>query len=323
MNGSAHGLGVAQPRMKAARVHEFGPPEVISFEDVDVPSPGPGEVLVEVAAAGVGPWDGWIRSGKSVLPQPLPLTLGSDLSGTVVAVGDGADRFALGERVFGVTNPRFTGAYAHYALADAAMIAPKPEGLGEIEAASVPVVAVTALQALFDEAKLVAGEHVLIHGGAGNAGRFAVQMARAAGLRVATTALSHEVAQLSGLGLDRVIDAETERFEDRVQDVDAVIDFVGGGVQDRSFGVLRRGGRLVSAVAAPAAQKAKAFGVSAHFFLVSVTTDKLERIGALLSAGALRPHIGLVLPFTQAREAHDILEGRRPNPGGKIVLHVK
>src|SRR5580698_6600782 len=117
--------------MMAWRVHEFGPPDVMRFERVQVPSPGPGEVLVKVAAAGVGPWDGWIRSGHSALPQPLPLTLGSDLSGTIVAVGDDVTDFAVGEAVYGVTSSRFTGAYAEYAVASAAMMAGKPERLSD------------------------------------------------------------------------------------------------------------------------------------------------------------------------------------------------
>jgi NADPH:quinone reductase-like Zn-dependent oxidoreductase len=137
----------AHPSMKAWRVHEFGPPDIMRFEQVPRPDPGPGEVLVKVEAAGVGPWDGWIRAGKSALPQPLPLTLGSDLSGEIVTVGLGVSDLRVGDQVYGVTNPRFVGAYAEYALACAAMISRKPTSLTYIEAASVPVIAVTAWQA--------------------------------------------------------------------------------------------------------------------------------------------------------------------------------
>src|SRR5688572_28429950 len=162
-----------QSGMKAARVHQYGPPGTITLEDLPIPVPGPGEVLVRVHAAGVGPWDGWVRAGKSVLPQPLPLTLGSDFSGVVAAVGTGVAEFAPGDEVFGVTNPRFTGAYAEYAVAAAGMIAKKPPSLTHVDAASVPVVAVTAWQALFDEARLERGASVLIHGAAGNVGGYA------------------------------------------------------------------------------------------------------------------------------------------------------
>src|SRR5918994_4115329 len=137
--------------MKAWRVLEFGPPETMQFERIPVPSPSPGEVLVKVHAAGVGPWDGWIRGGRSVLPQPLPLTLGSDLSGEIETVGPDVTGLRVGDQVYGVTNPRFIGAYAEYALASVAMIAHKPITLSHVEAASVPVIAVTAWQGLFDQ----------------------------------------------------------------------------------------------------------------------------------------------------------------------------
>jgi NADPH:quinone reductase-like Zn-dependent oxidoreductase len=140
------------------------------LESVPRPDPGPGEVLVDVHAAGVGPWDGWIRAGKSALPQPLPLTLGSDLSGTVAAVGSGISELAIGDQVFGVTNTQFLGAYAEYAVASAGMLAKKPASLSYVEAASVPVVAVTAWQGLFEHARLEAGQTVVIHGAAGNVG---------------------------------------------------------------------------------------------------------------------------------------------------------
>jgi hypothetical protein len=146
--------------MKASRVHRFGPPEVISLEEIDRPEASDQEVVVRVNAAGVGPWDSWVRSGKSVLPQPLPLTLGSDVSGTVVALGAGVRGFKIGQAVYGVTNPRFTGAYAEYAAASASMLAAKPHRLSDVEAASVPVVAVTALQMLF-HAKVRSGQRVL------------------------------------------------------------------------------------------------------------------------------------------------------------------
>src|SRR5262249_33295284 len=135
--------------IKAARIHRFGPPSVIVIEDLPRPAPGRGEVLVRVAAAGVGPWDALIRSHKSVVKVPLPLTLGSDLSGVIEEVGRGVSEFTGGDEVYGVTNPDFCGAYAEYAVATAAMVAHKPRALSHVKAASVPVVAVTAWQMLF------------------------------------------------------------------------------------------------------------------------------------------------------------------------------
>ena len=214
--------------MKANRIHQFGPPEVIVFEDVERPEPGFGEVLVRVEASGAGPWDCWVRAGSSVLPQPLPLTLGADLSGVVEAVGPSVVAFKPGDELFGVTNARFTGANAEYALASTAMIALKPGRLGFIEAASMPVVAVTAWQMLFDHAGLVPGETVLVHGGAGNVGSYAVQFARLAGARVVATASAQDIDKVQALGAEKVIDFRAQRFEEELKDVDVVIDTVGG-----------------------------------------------------------------------------------------------
>lgn len=308
--------------VKACRVHRFGPPCVISLETIERPEPGPGEVLVRVKAAGVGPWDAWIRAGRSALPQPLPLTLGSDLSGVVAAVGPDVTAFRAGDAVFGVTNPRFTGAYADYAIAAAGMLAPRPDRLDDIEAAAMPVVAVTAWQALFEQARLTHGQTVLIHGAGGNVGAHAVQLAHRAGVRVIATAGARDAGYVRTLGADRVIDYRTQRFEDAAGSVDAVIDLVGGEVQARSFAVIRRGGALISAVSPPDAALAAAHGVRAAFFLVEVTTARLMTIAGLVGKGALGPQIGAVLPLAAARVAHEMLEGTRPHPRGKIVLRV-
>ena len=309
--------------MRAWRVHEFGPPDVMRFEEVPRPAPGSGEVLVKVAAAGVGPWDAWIRAGKSALPQPLPLTPGSDLSGEIVAVGPGISDLHAGDQVYGVTNPRFIGAYAEFAVASAAMISMKPGSLSFVQAASVPVIAVTAWQALFDYAHLEAGQTVVIHGAAGNVGAFAVQLARRAGVRIIATAAANDVAFLHDLGADTVIDFKTQRFEEQVRGADAVIDLVGGETQVRSFHVLRRGGKLISAVSPPDQDVAENHGVEARFFLVNVTSSQLAQITALLDRGELRTHVGAVLPLEDASEAHLMLEHLRPLPKGKVVLAVE
>jgi NADPH:quinone reductase-like Zn-dependent oxidoreductase len=308
--------------MMAWRVHEFGPPNVMRFERVLRPSPGPSEVLVKVEAAGVGPWDGWIRAGKSVLPQPLPLTPGSDLSGEIVAVGPGVSDPHVGDPVYGVTNPRFTGAYAEYAVASAAMVSRKPTSLTYIEAASVPVIVVTAWQALFDQAQLKAGQTVVIHGAAGNVGAYAVQLARRAGVRTIGTAATDDLPFVRSLGANTVIDFRTQRFEEEVRDADAVIDLVGGETQKRSFQVLRRGGKLISAVSRPDQHLAQSHGVDAAFFLVNVTRQQLAAIAGLIDGGQLRTRVGAVLPLADAREAHFMLDRVRPQPKGKIVLTV-
>lgn len=308
--------------MMAWRVHEFGSPDVMKFERVPRPEPGPGEVLVKVAAAGVGPWDGWIRSGKSALPQPLPLTLGSDLSGEIVAMGPRVTELRVGDQVYGVTNPQFVGAYAEYALASAGMVSNKPTSLTPVEAASVPVVAVTAWQALFDHAQLKAGQTVVIHGAAGNVGSYAVQLAHHAGLQTVVTASTGDISAVRNLGANTVIDYRTQRFEKEVQSADAVIDLVGGETQDRSFQVLRRGGKLISAVSRPDRDLAERYGVEPTFFLVDVTSQYLTKIARFIDDGKLRTNVGAVLPLSDAREAHLMLERVRPPPKGKIVLEI-
>jgi len=307
--------------MKANRIHQFGPPDVIVFEDVDRPVAGEGEVLVRVKASGVGPWDGWIREGKSVLPQPLPLTLGSDLSGVIEEVGIGVDDFKVGDEVFGVANPRFTNANAEYAVVSARMIARKPKGITDVEAASLPVVAVTAWQMLFDHGGIQSGQTVLILGAAGSVGSYAVQLARSAGARVVATASSKDADYVRSLGAERVIDYRAEfPTRDDVGPVDLVLDGVGGEAQGRALAVVRPGGRLVSIVSQPDQSEAERLGVKATFMLVDVTSTALRSISELIEAEKLKTEVGTVLPLSELRQAHEMLEGARPKARGKIVL---
>ena len=307
--------------MKAVRIHRFGPPEVISLDELPKPEPGRGEVVVRVKAAGIGPWDGLIRNGKSVLPQPLPLILGSDLSGEIDSVGAGVNELQVGDEVFGVTNERFTGAYAEYAVAKAAMLAPKPKRLNHTHAASVPVVAVTAWQMVFDLGQLSSGNAVLVHGGAGNVGGYAVQLAKRAGAMVIATASVENDSYVRRLGADGVIDYRTRRFEERVKDLDAVLDTVGGETLDRSYGVLKRGGIIISSAAQPSMERAEQHGVRAIFFLVQVTTQRLKIIGEMIDAEMLQTEVGEVLWLDEARRGHEMLEGA-PHRRGKIVIKV-
>ena len=233
--------------MKAAHIQRFGPTNVIMIDDLPRPEPNVGDLLVRVKAAGVGNWDVLIREGK-VQGEPLPLILGPELSGTVAGVGARVSGFKVHDEVYGATNKQFTGAYAEYALASARMMAQKPKALSFIEAASVPVVTVTAWQMLFDYAQVTAGQTVLIHGAAGNVGAYAVQLAKQAGLHVIATAGSADFGYVRGLGAERIVDYKKERFEDSVTAVDAVLDTFGGDTQQRSLQVLKPGGILVSSV---------------------------------------------------------------------------
>jgi NADPH:quinone reductase-like Zn-dependent oxidoreductase len=307
--------------MQAVRVHQFGGLEALVVEEVPRPVPGEGEVLVRVAAAGVGPWDAWIRSGRSVLPQPLPLTLGSDVSGIVEQVGSGVPQFSAGDAVFGATNRRFIGGYAEYAVASVELLAKKPQHISFIQAASLPVVACTAWQMVFDYGKVDNNKRVLVHGGAGNVGAHAVQLARRVAGEVIATAFTKDVAYVQSLGAHRVIDVSTSRFEDVVHAVDVVLDTIGGDTQDRSFGVMRPGGTLVSATSTPDQDKAARHDVEALFVLVEVSTERLEQIATLVAGGELTVNIGDVLPLSEARTAHEMLAGK-PHKRGKIVLTV-
>jgi NADPH:quinone reductase-like Zn-dependent oxidoreductase len=307
--------------MQAIRVHQFGGLDSLVLEDVPRPAPGDGEVLLRVKAAGVGPWDALVRSGRSVLEQPLPLTLGSDVAGVVEQAGPGVSQFRAGDAVFGVTNSRFTGGYAEYAVASAVKLAKMPPRLGFVEAASVPVVACTAWQMVVDHGKVDPTKRVLVHGAAGNVGSYAVQIARRAAREVVATALSHDVAHVETLGAARVIDVQKVRFDEVLTDVDVVLDTIGGETQERSFAVLKPGGVLVSAVAPPDQEKAARHGVRALFFLVEVSSHRLEQIAALIEAGELTTNVGDVLPLAAARVAHEMLAGK-PHKRGKIVLTI-
>jgi NADPH:quinone reductase-like Zn-dependent oxidoreductase len=306
--------------MKAARVLQFGPPNVIMTDDLRRPEPGAGQLLVRVKAAGVGNWDALIREGKVEL-QPLPLILGSELSGIVEATGAGVSGFKAGDEVYGATNQQFSGAYAEYALASAGMMAQKPKTLNFIEAASTPIVTVTAWQMLFDYAHATTGQTVLIHGGGGNVGAYAVQLAKQAGLHVVATAASDDLDYVRDLGAERVVDYRTERFEELLTGVDVVLDTVGGDTQQRSLQVLKPGGILVSVVSPVPEATQKRYGVRAAYLYVEVTTARLNEISQLFDSGKLVTNVGTVLPLEEARTAHEMLGGA-PHRRGKIVLSI-
>lgn len=301
--------------VKAVRIHRFGPPEVIAVEDVPLPSPGEGEVLVRVAAAGVGPWDAIIREGRSkVSPQP-PLTLGSDLSGSVQAVGPDVAGFSVDDEVYGVTNPQFCGAQAEYALASAAMIAPRPARLNRVDAASAPVIAVTAWQMLFEYADAKQGGAVMITGAAGNVGAYAVQLALQAGVHVVAVSRPRDQAVLRRLGAQVIVDSDSPGT---LPQVDAVLDTVGGPTAELYVGAIRPGGKLVSVVSQPLPQRPD---VQSLFFYAEVTTERLRTLSGLFESGKLSPRTGSVLPLAQARVAHEMLAGA-PHQPGKIVLQL-
>lgn len=308
--------------MKAARVHRFGNPQVIAIDELPVPTPGANQALVRTACAGVGPWDALIREGKSAVNVPLPFILGSDLSGVVQAIGPGVTQFQTGDEVFGVTNPQFIGAYAEFALVSTNMVAPKPQALSFEEAASAPVVAVTAWQMLFEYANARPGQTVLIQGAGGNVGAYAVQLASQAGLHVFATASAADAEFVKSLGAATVIDYRMHRIEDVVGAVDIVLDMVGGAARDRAFAAIKPGGILVTVVSEPPPRLAGSSTVRAVFFLVDVSSECLSKVASLFEQGKLKPRVGTILHFGQVRIAHEMLAGA-PHKPGKIVLSLR
>jgi NADPH:quinone reductase-like Zn-dependent oxidoreductase len=306
--------------MKAARVLRFGPPNVITNDDLPRPEPAAGQLLVRVKAAGVGNWDALVREGK-IPNESLPLTLGYELSGIVEGLGAEVSGFKTADEVYGATNEQLTGAYAEYALPSVKMMAQKPKTLNFVEAASAPIVTVTAWQMLFDYAHVSAGQTVLIHGAAGNVGAYAVQLDRLAGLHVIATASSADLEYVRRLGAGKVVDYKKERFEESVTGVDVVIDTVGGVTQQRSIQVLKPGGILVSVVSPVSEEAQKRYGIRTAYFYVDVTTARLNKIAELFDTGKLVPDVGTVLPLEKARIAHEMLGGA-PHKRGKIVLSI-
>ena len=309
--------------VKAVRIHEYGGPDVVRYEESPQPEPGPGEVLVRVHAAGVNPVDWKTRSGggqADKIGDRFPMVLGWELSGTVEEIGPEVDGLVVGDEVFGLVRfPQPGETYAEYAAVPAHELAPKPPGLSHAEAAAVPLAALTAWQALFDAGGLESGQTTLVHAAAGGVGHLAVQLARWKGARVIGTASAANAEFLRSLGAEPV-DYADQRFEDVASDVDLVLDSLGGEVLERSFSVLRPGGVLVSIRAQPSSEQAERHGVRATRVLVEPNADELRRIASLLESGEVRPVIHEELPLSEVGRAHQLSE--EGHTRGKIVLRV-
>lgn len=307
--------------MKAVEIERFGGPDTLRIDEIPVPKPRGREVLVKVRAAGVNPVDYKIRSGKypPIKEDSLPYVLGRDVAGDVVALGAEATKFIIGEDIFGM--PRIgRGGYAEYVVLDEDEAAHVPAELDYLSAGAVPLAALTAWQGLFRHGGLRAGQSVLIHGGSGGVGHFAIQFAKARGAHVVTTVSATHVDFARELGADRIIDYKARRFEDEVSDVDMVFDLVGGETQDRSFECLKRGGILVSTLNEPSQEKAEMFGVRALRYTVEESGDDLREIARLIDAGLVKPHVSKVFPLAKAAEAQLFVE--KNHPEGKVVLAV-
>jgi NADPH:quinone reductase-like Zn-dependent oxidoreductase len=304
--------------MKAIRLHARGGPEAFAYDEAQQPRPGEGEVLVRVHAAGVIltelSWSPtWTtRAGE---PRPLPVIPGHELSGEIAALGAGVRGVSVGDLVYGLNDWYWDGASAEYCVARVADIAHKPASVDHVHAAATPISALTSWQGLIERAGLAAGQRVLIHGAAGGVGTFAVQLARWRGARVTATASSANLDFVRSLGADEVIDYRSERFEDLVRDVDVVFDTVGGETLERSWGILKPGGKLITVAAS--GEQTTDERIRAAYFIVEPNRAQLVEIARLIDGGVLRPVVGAVFPLAEARQAYQHKPVR-----GKVVLRV-
>ncbi len=301
--------------MQAIRVHDYGGTEALVLERVPRPEPKAGQVLVRLKAAGVNPADWKMRAGyyKQFMPLPLPWIPGLEAAGIVEALGAGVTTLQPGQAVYGPIG----NSYAEYAVAEAPDLFAKPAHLSFEQAASVPVGGLTAWQAVIEEAEVQPGQRVLVHGGAGGVGLFAVQFTRWKGAHVTATASAANADFVRSLGVETVIDYHATKFEDVVQDLDAVIDTVGGDIIERSLQVIRPGGILVTVAGRVDPEMGQARGVRATSSR-RADTAKLQQITELLESKQVTPEVGKVYPFAQARQAHEL--SQTGHGRGRIVL---
>ena len=308
--------------MRAMATTAWGGPDNLELVTVDRPEPGPGEVLVQVAAAGLNPVDAKVSARGLFLKRggiEPPVVLGWDVSGTVAAVGEGVATPAVGDEVFGLVNfPQVGGCYAEFVLAPADQLASKPTSIDHVQAASLPLVTLTAWQGLFDLADLRAGQKLLVHAAAGGVGSVAVQLARWKGATVAGTASTGNQDLLAQLGVDTPIDYTTERFEDRVSNIDVVFDGVAGEIRARTWAVMKPGAILVSISGPVPEEESSAHGMRGVSMLVAPNGEQLATIAGLVDAGHLQAIVDHTVGFAEIAAAHETLlsgHGR-----GKIVL---
>ena len=307
--------------MKAVRIHAFGGREVLELNDIAIPEAKQGEVLIKIHAASVNPVDWKIRQGylQPLLNHALPLTMGWDVSGEVVAVGGGVIHLKVGDEVYSRPNIANNGSYAEYMTASAEEVALKPKSLTWQEAAGVPLAGLTAWQGLYELADIEAGEQVLIHGGSGAVGQFAIQLAKLRGATVYTTTSARNTDLVLSLGADHAIDYQQVDFSE-LRDMDVVLDTIGGEVQDKSWKTIKPGGRLLSIVQTPDEAVATSHGVTASFYFIEPDRSQLEEMARLADAGKLVVNIDSEFSLDQVADAHKRSESGRAQ--GKIIINV-
>jgi alcohol dehydrogenase len=306
--------------MKAAQISSYGGPEVMrTVNSATKPTAGPGEVLIAVRAAGLNPFDWKVREGA--VKQDLPAILGGDVAGVVDEIGEAVSGFAVGDAVFGQANAvNGHGAFAEFTAVKAEQLADKPANVNFEEAAALPLAATSAYQALEEHINLQAGQKILIHGGAGGIGSFAVQIAKHLGAYVATTVSTDDLNFAKQLGADEVIDYKTQNFAAMVKNYDAVFDTVGGETNSQSYQVLKPGAVFVSMVAQPDEQAVKETGITYVHQASKATTERLNQVAKLVQQEALKVYIDKTFSLDQAAEALEYL--KTGHPRGKVVLKV-
>jgi NADPH:quinone reductase-like Zn-dependent oxidoreductase len=309
--------------MKAICIYRKGGPENLVLQDIPKPVIKNGEILVHVFAAGVTPTElTWSTNWKteSGADRPMPIIPGREFSGVIAEIAPGIKDFSVGNEVCALTDYKRQGTFAEYCIALPSELAPKPDSLGLIRSAVVPMSALTAWQALFDHANISSGQTILIHGAAGGVGTFAVQFAKWAGAHVIGTSSTKNISFLYELGCDEVIDYTSIMFEDKVKNVDVVLDTVGRETLERSYQVLKPNGNLVTIAGTPSELKANEYGIRAVFFIVKRDGNQLARIGKLIDEKHVQPVISKIYPLEDVRKAFEYgLSGRNR---GKIVLEV-
>jgi NADPH:quinone reductase-like Zn-dependent oxidoreductase len=307
--------------MKAIRIHEFGGPEVLRLEDAPNPEPKDSQILIKVHAAGVNPVDGKIRAGEFKRFRPeFPAVLGRDLSGVIERVGADVTDWKEGTEVFGMLDYA-RGTYAEYALALPNEITRKPAPLDHLHAAGIGVAGLTAWQAVFDRGELRRGQRVLIHGGGGGVGHFAVQFAVAHGAEVIATVSPADIDFVRELGAAKVIDHKAQRFEEHVSEIDLVIDLIAGKTRDRSWQTLKPGGLLVSTLGEPKPTPVAPAGVRGREVIVECKTEQLAEIAGRAADEKLRIEVDKTYPLAEARQAHEHIENEHSR--GKTILRVR
>ena len=312
----------AKPMMKAVVIHEYGGPEVLKYEDVPRPEPKEDEILVRVIAAGVNPVDEAGRSERSAkfFGITLPFIPGYDIAGIVEKTGGKITKFKTGDSVYAYLSLTKGGGYAEYAVASEVEAAAKPKSISFVEAAGVPVVALTAWQALIDTAKLSAGQTVLIHGGSGGVGTFAIQIAKARGAKVIATASTANQDFLKQLGADVAIDYTKTKFEDVAQNVDVVLDSVGKDTLARSYGVVKKGGFVVTLVARIDQAELDKHGIRGASLSVKPDSNELVEIGKLIDEKKIKVIVSQTFPLSEAVKAQE--QVATGHTRAKIVLKV-